>query len=530
MSLANLMAEYRAFVKLHDKEYESGQTFKTNKSALESAFVSSNVRPTQELALETLREARAAALYDQVDLLFISWLTKFAEFINEPFIGAAAIPVVWEYLADNNLMVTSREITRGTWSWTTSANTVPANLIQTISVDARGYPIEDAPRRDATASDFIYALRCTGDVSTGEVVGRFLLYLEGTPPWDELDDVEATETGVEIIVSDGRQGELLQNGLFSQAIQGAATNQSKVPGWWIDNNPDKVTADTASANGYRPKPNTITPENTNGLYQQLLVDFHASVQPKLIQRVRGRLDPTRPYIVGAWVKGINSADGNVTVTFGASSKEVALTSSWQFVRIDDQDSWLRNAAADPMYVTVQRTGSVTQGEMVLARVVCRPAGAYLWGRWTEILPGEAGKDFRRGDKANVTDSVGNTAPVGTNQVYWNKVTSRLGANVIQRYLPSTADATQITASGGRTLTFAVTVNTITASSGDFTADGYKVGQELTVAGTSSNNGTYTITAVTATVITVSSGIANEGPLSSTATLDASRSTNMQDYS
>ena len=44
--------------------------------------------------------------------------------------------------------------------------------------------------------------------------------------------------------------------------------------------------------------------------------------------------------------------------------------------------------------------------------------------------------------------------------------------------------------------------------------------KLTVAGTSNNNGTYTITNVTATVITVSENLTDEGPLSSTATLDA----------
>jgi hypothetical protein len=46
---------------------------------------------------------------------------------------------------------------------------------------------------------------------------------------------------------------------------------------------------------------------------------------------------------------------------------------------------------------------------------------------------------------------------------------------------------------------------------------------LTVGGTSDNNGTYTIATVTATVITVAESLANEGPLSSTATLDATAS-------
>lgn len=86
------------------------------------------------------------------------------------------------------------------------------------------------------------------------------------------------------------------------------------------------------------------------------------------------------------------------------------------------------------------------------------------------------------------------------------------------------NATQVTASGGRTLTFAATGGTITASSGDFTGESFHPGMTLTVAGTTSNNGDYTIDSVTATVITVSSSdtLVDEGPLSATATLDAAQ--------
>lgn len=80
-------------------------------------------------------------------------------------------------------------------------------------------------------------------------------------------------------------------------------------------------------------------------------------------------------------------------------------------------------------------------------------------------------------------------------------------------------ATQVVASGGRTLTFSGAAHTVTASSGSFVTDGYVAGGLLTVAGTSSNDGVYVISIVTALVITVSAGMAAEGPLSATATLD-----------
>jgi hypothetical protein len=77
------------------------------------------------------------------------------------------------------------------------------------------------------------------------------------------------------------------------------------------------------------------------------------------------------------------------------------------------------------------------------------------------------------------------------------------------------------ATGGRTLTVAGSAKTITASSGSFLADGWAVGQTVTVSGTTSNNSAKgAITTLTATVMTVSNSCSDEGPLSSAATLTA----------
>jgi hypothetical protein len=86
------------------------------------------------------------------------------------------------------------------------------------------------------------------------------------------------------------------------------------------------------------------------------------------------------------------------------------------------------------------------------------------------------------------------------------------------------DGISLTAAGGRTLTWATAGDTITASTGSFHTDGYAVGDKLIVTGTSSNNGTFTITSVTATVITVSENLVDEGPLSATATIKINKIT------
>jgi hypothetical protein len=88
------------------------------------------------------------------------------------------------------------------------------------------------------------------------------------------------------------------------------------------------------------------------------------------------------------------------------------------------------------------------------------------------------------------------------------------------------NATQITAAGGRTFTFDAASRTLTLSTGDLLADGYQEGMLITIAGATSNNGTYKIASLTATVITIDAGawdystaFVDEGPLSATATLD-----------
>lgn len=65
-----------------------------------------------------------------------------------------------------------------------------------------------------------------------------------------------------------------------------------------------------------------------------------------------------------------------------------------------------------------------------------------------------------------------------------------------------------TAAGGRTITFNQAARTITASSGSFITDGFLAGANVVAAGFSSNNGTYMILSLTATVITLSTNHTN----------------------
>jgi hypothetical protein len=77
------------------------------------------------------------------------------------------------------------------------------------------------------------------------------------------------------------------------------------------------------------------------------------------------------------------------------------------------------------------------------------------GSWWLMLPGTT--PFVVDDVFTAADALDGT----------DSKVQQLVARLFNRYLPHTADATQVTASGGRTLTFATATDEITASSGSF---------------------------------------------------------------
>ena len=86
------------------------------------------------------------------------------------------------------------------------------------------------------------------------------------------------------------------------------------------------------------------------------------------------------------------------------------------------------------------------------------------------------------------------------------------AQVSDRLPVSTKSQTQWKMTGTNSLTFAASGYTITRAAGSWIADGFAVGDVVTVAGSASNNGAIgAITVLTATVMTFGSGVVNEGP-------------------
>ena len=86
---------------------------------------------------------------------------------------------------------------------------------------------------------------------------------------------------------------------------------------------------------------------------------------------------------------------------------------------------------------------------------------------------------------------------------------------------------------GTIISFTASTKKITSSNTatiNWVTRGYRIGQTITVSGTTANNGTYTITNITASELTVSQVIANESAGMSTTVLGLSSSTSGQSHS
>jgi hypothetical protein len=113
--------------------------------------------------------------------------------------------------------------------------------------------------------------------------------------------------------------------------------------------------------------------------------------------------------------------------------------------------------------------------------------------------------FQAGDLINVTGSTGNNiaaaAPLAD--------VSALVLTLDDDDLVAEGPVSGVTIVGHEALTFAAAADTVTRSRGSWLADGFRVGDSVTVVGTASNDGTYTVAGVTAAVLDLGDGLTDE---------------------
>lgn len=444
--------------------------------------------------------------------------------IGSPNAGQALEDVwtdLYDYFIDNAQSIEDDAPTYGTPS-AASGNTGNGEIIR-CTVDENGYNL-------AGWWADSYTIECTADGrTTGDAeVATFKVF--GTDA--EGDEVDRTGTGLleEGIPSlNARSSQsLVQNPSFSDFVgtaNVALSASTDLPGWTFDTSAANFIPNQAIT--YRPEPGGGDNASTS-----LELTDNDGISQDLVSVNGASFDFDRPYVFGVAVYGKNSDDSTAEIRLctsalndGIANTVASPDGSWSrlwLVATPAANNWPENFNLNTLTLYLNRSSGTT-GSLIFDDIIAAPmtrigafddsrSGRGSMGQYIAVVGGTTA--WVKGDKFTWTDS---SASRGVN-TYWIRA-GNLG------YLPNVPDAaTQVTAAGGRTLTFADATDTITASSGDFTTEDFQVGQTLTVAGTSSNNGTYQITALTATVITVEAGdLADEGPLSATATLDAAPS-------
>lgn len=418
---------------------------------------------------------------------------------------------VVEYWRDNGLWIDSQSTTRA-FAKTGGTGVVNANI---LNYDAYGYFMESAdPGVAFVTVDSSGTAASPGDCSLSfrriPKIDLFsYLHRSDTPP-----EYYGPETVPSFVL---RNTSGLPNGDFwnGQAVvaKGSLSNLAS----WVDGDgasfaklalvEDGYRQNSAAATFYRGAPSSRISKLC--LEADDVIDIWQPI----------RINRSTAYHAGVWLKNTNSATGSVTLTVGAISRVIdiaTVSTSWEFYPLVDpatpsntKNYWGLNLETSDARFRINIT-SIATGELRISNCLWSPRTQFN-GAWIHLEPGDT---FVENDyEATFTSSIAVTGKIGRqlNFVYGN------GA-----YLPATNNSVSMTASGGRTLTFANATSTITASSGSFVTDGYQIGMDA-VTDSPLNAGRHRITLVTATVLTVESTLTDEGPLSATTTLYADAS-------
>lgn len=411
----------------------------------------------------------------------------------------AMLAAVRDYMAANNEHIRARGMAFGSVS--AGGSNVGDATIRRVTVDKNGWPLStSAEAKSATV---------IRDSASGARTGAEVLLFEGEDR--ARDNLELRGSGLsrEITTCHPLTNGIIRNPSFdsngASADDEAPTSTTQVTGWVLTT-AAKWKIRTASGYYFATYPGA--PSTLAGLE----CEASDAITQTIRAGVRFRRDV--PYYVAVRWKRLASATGTITLALGSKSAAATIgdgtNDQWNELYLAlDEDAYFENFNQSSLALSITiaslATGTVVIDDVRVVEMVNVDGTFYA-------VPAGA-TPLRVNDEFTWTDSEG-----ATRAIFALLLWLAYGA---EGWLPSTVPATQVTAAGGRTLTYDQSSKTITASSGDFRSDGLKPGMTLTSAGTSNNNVSDTIASVTATVITLTADVlTDEGPLSSAATLNA----------
>lgn len=421
---------------------------------------------------------------------------------------------IYDYFVANDHSVPSRGITFGT----PGSFSAGKGGLKRLTADENGCAIEAVFLDTKT-------LRCIADENTGANRYEETFELRGKALGVDALATEAGGSGVvrRDVKAITHRSSLLKNPAWNQtSLAGsvavgtpyALATGDTITGWSVTTAVTNLTLDADDV-----------PWSDGIVGETLPRSLHVEANETITQTLKSNnvsINPAVPHVLELWVKPTTGTTaGTLTLTCGSKTQAYDLFSgmtvgSWNRIFLDmDSDLWPANFVQANATVALAVSGLTGGTGVKLYGVTLAPMLAFD-GLW--YYPYSGTTKFVLDDSVTVADTLTAT----------DSKIQRWLWRAFARYLPHRAPATTVTAAGGRTLTFVEgggSADTIVASTGSFVTDGYYAGMLLTVAGTTNNNGTYTLATVAALTLTLATtdDLVDEGPLSATATLNATAS-------
>ena len=467
----------------------------------EAAIVAATAGPLSKLKLaaaSVVRSRVAQAVASAQLLLSASIVDYSTEITLKPDIDPIrCLGHLYDHFVENSITIPSRGITYGTWSTFGSSK----GEVSRLTVDENGFRLEATYLEKRT-------LKCIRTGGSGARRFAEIFSLEGSAKGTDILNVLGSGAGLTITVASALNSRLL-NSAFSQ-YSFATSPATSTPSTGVANDEvsNWVVADITKLQlDIDEYPQSLPGVTTPGSIR--FTEDNKISQKLSVSNMTVNLNS--PDITGIWAKPESSVDGDLVISQGNTTKTVdatTLSAGWNWLELDkDSGLWPKTWLGTDSEISFELTGRTT-GTLLLAHPFHGPMTLFD-GLWYYLPAGTT--------PHALDDSVTATASVSSDTKIQRQLVYGFGL-----YLPSVLTSTEITAAGGRTFTFSG--QELTLSTGDLDSDDFEVGQTLTIAGTSNNNGTKVITALTATVITVDgSAFTSEGPLSSTATIQGAPS-------
>jgi len=376
---------WKAVVKVYEEQRKAAATTSsTNFLTLEAAVIaalSGDFVNEMTTAIKSTRNKLVTVLNDANNALTVAF-RYYAQTINVPETDfQSAITRVYDWFVTNSYTIPSRLFVFGSAS-AGGSNTGDGTIVR-LNVDANGFPIENQAADTKTA-------KCIADATSGTEKNEenFEFRGQAAPPDILTFAGSGKKTNIASLSAKASQ-RFIRNASFSQSTPaGPTASPTDITSWTSDitvNGTNYELIGGTGVNGYY----RAFPGDTTPLALRLKATGTTTLSQNL-ETLRSQFSTSVPYYVHVAWRRKGTADGTLTLTLGASSASVDITTgvadAWNILKIGPGTAnWLQNFGQAALSLSIART-SATTGNVDIDDVVIAPFASFD-GSWYAVVGG-----------------------------------------------------------------------------------------------------------------------------------------------